>query len=157
MSRIILALSIILFLIGSNISYAAGFVFACSPYEYHDGTNGEYGLNGNLSGKILTINEPMRNVMPKSLQKADEPKILLFTSEYYEIKTENQWHNPHALYENTGKSRLLIINPIGRKKWESGLPPKFKITLILNGISLIGDRRERFDFIGMFASCNTID
>ena len=155
MSRIILALSIILFLIGSNISYAAGFVFACSPYEFHDGSNGEYGLNGNLSGKILTINEPQENVTPKSLQKADEPKIWLRTKEYYEIRTANQWHNPSALYEDIGNHELLIIKPIGGEQWGSGLPPKFKITRILPGFSLI-DRSMRWR-VTIFASCNTID
>tara|TARA_B100000780_G_C20825905_1_gene328147 strand:- start:52 stop:519 length:468 start_codon:yes stop_codon:yes gene_type:complete len=155
MGHIILALSIILFFISSNISYAAGFVFACSPYEFNDGSNGEFGLNGNLSGKILTINEPQRNITPKSLQKADEPKIWLRTNEYYEIRTANQWHNPSALYEDIGHHELLIIKPIGFEQWGSGLPPKFKITIILPSSSLI-DRSMRWGTT-IFASCNTID
>ena len=153
MKNMTLGLSVISFLIFTNVTYAGGFIFACSPYEYSDGSNGSYGLSGKLSDKILTINEPMENL----LAKENDPKIVLNKDEYYEIRTANQWHTPSALYEDRGKVDLIIVRPTDDQKWDSGLPPEFILTIIDIRLSSLKSRRDRFAYIAAFTTCNTID
>ncbi|MDA9185852.1 hypothetical protein N9O40_00865 [Planktomarina sp.] len=153
MKNMTFALSVISFLIFTNVTYAGGFMFACSPFEFADGGDADFGLSGSLSDKILIINEPMKD----PLAKENDPKIVLYKDEYYEIRTANQWHNPSALYEDIGKQVLLIIKPIDNQKWDNGLPPKFKITKVHQNMSLIESRTNRFVYIVQFATCNTIN